>query len=387
MKSFGHYFRYHFNSALLRGIIYLAAMLVITFGEVSIRKHVTGINGDMVYTRVADFGAFPMYLVILSLIIPIFELNQFNNRRYLDTAYSLPISRIKMTLAHWLTGVIHIFVICAVCLLACFAILSPLENARLIYLVPFGFLELLLLICVYTILSFFIVKTNTLFDAVAICGGWYAALALIFEFIDRIFGYTEYHVVQFEQPNAVWEWIVNFYGNTIEAWFDFSYKFESLISNNKSVLILPNYYVMAIFTTLLCALAFVFLLWTSKKKKAHEAGGMTVSWIGYKTLIPLATVFYILMSEFNVRNFGANYIKGWEEINFFELFIPLGMFVAFVIYRRSLKIKRSDIIWISAISVVVIVNMIYPSFITNSVIYLINPKYEKPRYLFFDKVY
>ena len=71
-------------------------------------------------------------------------------------------------------------------------------------------------------------------------------------------------------------------------------------------------------------------VYTFIKQRYERVGGISESWFGYKTLIPIAiTGFYLLDTSFYV----------WCVI---------GALLFYIIYRRSIRLKKSDLIVLGA---------------------------------------
>ena len=89
----------------------------------------------------------------------------------------------------------------------------------------------------------------------------------------------------------------------------------------------------------LAILAFIGMYFLSKHKKAEYIGDISDSWFSYKLLIPIYSVIL-------ARLLGD---AGSIIVN---LFLLIATFVGYVIYRRSLKLHKSDIIIMIAIAVI-----------------------------------
>ena len=131
MTSFKRYFFYHFRSTLLRGAVIAVISIALTMAFVtsSVRYH--GATDIYIYT---DVGFLGVAAAVLCTVLPILELMDFKKRRNLDTLFFLPVSRAKMSMAHYLNGLIQTLIIVTLCFITAFIKIVPLwEYLNLIY--------------------------------------------------------------------------------------------------------------------------------------------------------------------------------------------------------------------------------------------------------------
>jgi hypothetical protein len=93
-----------------------------------------------------------------------------------------------------------------------------------------------------------------------------------------------------------------------------------------------RYISFAVWVIIGIASAFGFLYFFAKKK-SEDVGEISGSIFGYKVLLPIYGYTLLFMSQ---------------EFNVVHLLIVLAMYVGFIIYRRTIKLKKSDYICIIA---------------------------------------
>jgi hypothetical protein len=253
-------------------------------------------------------------------------------------------------------------------------ILSPLEGARLGYLIPYWALTFLSITAAYSVFSFVLIKMNTVFDGVAIFVGLIFAIEYCSEFLGDL---SRISLIKWQSLREACGFIYYTVSDAVDGYAYLSI-FDDLITNNGRVEILYDYLHIALIWSVVGVAAAFGVLFTANRVKTNKVGGISDSRFGYKTVIPLAVIAFLLAEETNFYSMNSGFVSDFGNINFAYLFIPLAMFIAYVVYRRGFKLRLSDIIWVSAITVVVVALMIYPDFLTRLVVLLINPSYTPP---------
>ena len=149
MASFKNYFNYIFKKSRSRLFISLVISLLITVATVDVYIYD---SGDF-RTVSVSFGWISFILGALCILTPILELAHFKNRRNIDTLFSLPISKFKMGIAHYLNGIVHISSVFTLCSLYTFLYLLARRNdINAVKFIPYYFLALLFGIILYSFL-------------------------------------------------------------------------------------------------------------------------------------------------------------------------------------------------------------------------------------------
>ena len=340
MVSFKKYFTHRVRSSLILTLVLcLLAVIIIQF-SVSIYMANDNVwyddDGNILdkpievrRLRIHNFGTVAFILGAICTVAPVLELSGFKNKRNADTLYALPVSRQKVALAHYLSGLLQIFAVytCAYISLAVCIFTSDYVS-ELTSVTPFILCYFVLLIIgagVYSIFTAIFNAANTVPDGCLFIAVWSVlpalfAIALI-EFdantdfiILRDFG-AEFNEEMF-MPHAALN-IVNYF-------------YSKLIGTNAG-----KYYIgYSIFWTAVGALLAVVYFLTFQKKRAEEIGEHSNTVFGYKVLIPIG--LFSMTQAVDDKLISA--ILG-----------ILMAVVGYMLYRRSFKIKRNDLIVIAAI--------------------------------------
>lgn len=335
---FSLYLRYILKKNRLRNIIMV--IMGVLYVSITLPSLILpySIGAEQDQFRHCGIDLLSVILSILCTIVPIFEFSQFNNKRNLDTVYSMPIGRDKISLAHFAGGFIDvIFVYTCIFIYylsyvllnsTCFAV----EFIPLFYVISliFGFI-------IYSLFTFVFTKANTTFDGVMFCLFWIAAIFLVL----------------FATPFLISE----FSGELIESYpIEYSFwgvayfpiasiteVFTTLIEVNRytsSVSLFEDDELTVFIIGAACWLIIGILttygfLKTNHRKSADKTEEISTSPFGYKTMIPLCSysLMIILIQELFLT-----------ESNIFCVIIYISMIIGYIIYRRGVKFKKSDLI-------------------------------------------
>ncbi len=341
MKVFGRYFLYRTKQTALRTTILSVLSAVIclltvescTKYDVSVYDNYINYNDSGIYILATVLGVF-------CTLIPILELSGFKNRRNLDTLYFFPIKRSKMALVHYLSGALQIFIIYTVSFLASWIYLSVRTDYFALEYMPLYYLFSLILGGVlYSVFMFIFGEANSVADGVLFCGLWIFLLYLVMWVVRSEF------LSQYIVNTKLWE-----DSSSIPAWGivyaplnNLTVIFQDLIEVNKKLL---QYDYTSVHAARYMSQMYMFFIWIGlgvaaavgyflrfAKKGAHMAGELSGSPFGYKMLIPVYGYLLILAS----RTADAMMI----------VVILALMLIGYIIYRRSFRIKKGDIIIIA----------------------------------------
>ncbi len=332
MKVFGRYLNYRLKQSLLRTIVFsvLAMLICSTTVAESTRESVE------VEWRVSGIYILAVILGIMCTLIPILELSGFKNRRNLDTLYFFPIKRVKMALAHYLSGAIQIFTVYTVSFLTTWIYLLVKTDYFDLRWMPLYYLfSLILGFVMYSVFAFIFNEANTVADGVLFCGLWVLAVYIV------LYAFMDY----FLEPRIYLEDRV--YYNIIDSIISWSVIYMPI--NNLTVifqeLIEINYIFIAEKSNgqLYLSQMYMFFAWLAvgiaaavgyfvrfTRKGAEMAGEISESPWGFKLLIPLFGYSLLFMS-------------GLEDV--YAIIIFALMLTGYFIYRRSFRIKVKDIIF------------------------------------------
>lgn len=330
MKTFGRYLLYRLENSALRTAIFTVISLILTLNTIS-----ESIDNSNVEYNTSGIYILATVLGIICTLIPILENKCFKNRRNLDTLYFFPIKREKMAIAHFLSGFIQILFIYSVTFFAALAYLAAnTDYFALGYMLPYYFISVLLGLVMYSFFTFIFTQANTVADGVVLCVLWMFALAVVAAaFRLAVIGAF---VEDLEKiPNLSGWGIVYAPINNLTVIF------QDLIEINRTRFIDPFYISYAERYT---SQSYMFFVWgaigiasvlgyvlTFMKKGAEKAGEISDSILGYKLLIPL---------------YGYSTLMMFEQVDFMVSLIFIAMLIGYIVYRRSVKLRSRDLIFV-----------------------------------------
>ena len=354
MKTFGQYFKYHFRSTFLRLIIMMAIVLVVSFINI---ESVVGLRYDQVRIQtgygyyISDSSqrfivgsnvrleTYTTMFAMLCTLMPIFELYCFRSRRNLDTMFTLPVSRTKMLFAHLLNGWIHVIIAFTAEAAIIFTVLRQEKYwVNESYLFGYYFVLLGVGLALYLFFSFVFLQGNTIIDGIVFMGAWSFAFEMIVWVVDTIsWEFNKNHVGTLNYWLSRIENSVIFYSpfDRINELFENFMGIEDASSYPKYHI--DNIYDYKIeanigiaFWCTIGIVCLVLLYFTFKKQRVEKVEDISDSPIGYKFLIPFYVISIIL----------------WEYDPLVVAVGIIAMLVAYIIYRRTFRIKKWDIIMI-----------------------------------------
>ena len=336
MTTLRRYLFYRLKNSVLRILIF--SILSILLSRIVLRE---GITAEKISNRASGLYIFAIILGIIASLIPFFELSGFKNRRNLDTLFFFPIKREKMGLAVYISGLLQMTIIYTVTYVAGFIFLvSKTTCFALIYMLPYFFLSLLLGAVIYSVFMFLFSEANTVTDGVLFCLLWIFLLYMvsntaIWEFTDSELRHTE----AFQAASELSGWgIIYAPINNLTVLFQElieihrSSKWDNLAEEVKEYL-----YMFFVWGVIGIAAA-VGYVYRFAKKGAEKAGEISESWFGYRILIPIYGYCLIFLTT-------ESFVSGFSVLSW--LIFAL-MIIGYVVYRRSFRLKKSDICGIVA---------------------------------------
>lgn len=330
MNVFGRYYSYQLKKSVLKVAILTLISVIIAINVIS-----SGVTDIDIRYQTTNIGVFAMILAVLCTLIPVLELSGFKNRRNLDTLYFFPIQRWKMAVVHYLSGLTQIFAIYSVSFFSGYAYLALRTDCfELAYMLPYYFLSLVLGIVMYSVFMFVFEQANTVADGAIFILLWIFVLFIVV-WVMRVKILRPFIVdTQYwsdSAGDASWGIIYMPINNLTVI-------FKSLIEVNRFVeydytssyaqQYIEQMYMFFIWGALGIAAAIGYLI-TFVKKGAQCAGEISDSWFGYRMLIPV---------------YGYSLLMMYNDFDIMTLLIVILMILGYVIYRRSFKLKKSDII-------------------------------------------
>lgn len=335
MKIFAKYLGYRLEKSLSRTLIFTILALAFTWSTVS--ECIWYTNPQDIQYNETGIYVLAIILGALCTVIPILELAELKNRRNLDTIYFFPIKRWKMALAQYLSGWIQTLVVYSVSFFSAWAYLEAnTDYFALGYMFFYYILSLLVGLMMYSIFSFIFIQGNTVADGILFCMLWIFLIMIVGNVI-RIEILREYirDTVYWESSAGFWsDW-----GIIYSPINNLTVIFQDLIEINKDTM---DYYYRSEYVQRYLQDMYMFFVWgalgiaatagyflTFIKKGAEKAGEVSSSWLGYRILIPVYGYSCLMSSD--------------TDIILIVLVLAM-MVIGYTVYRRSFKLKTSDIV-------------------------------------------
>lgn len=267
-------------------------------------------------------------LLILSYVVPVMQFSYRMKRRSTDLWYSLPIRRSELVLVRTIGGIALILVPYTVSYWLGFAVIACSENMfSLGWYVPLYFAAVPAALCLFGINSFCFTRANTMHDGIIFIIALNLALIMPYLFLINYYyryvsGFVQYclGLLPFIAPIHIF------------ISFDILILNRAMSSANQLII-----------SCVLCAIegaaAYFGLFRTASKHKSENAGQISDSLFGYKTLIP----WYVFFSC--VTTVSTSGIFGMISIPLISLIMNFiyGL-IAYFVYRRSFRIKKYDLL-------------------------------------------
>lgn len=293
---------------------------------------------------------------ILCTIIPILEFSFKMKKINIDQMYSLPIKREKLYLAKYISGLIEILIPVTIVFIYCvLKVISTNHMYDMIYFLPyFGWL-LVLIFVLYSTITFFYTRANTIVDGILNIAFIVFLFVIVTASIDEVFlrniryrYLTEANYFIYSPINM----LTNYFDYKLQQkailelqqLYEFEYSYGQPITINQ-----PRNFLPIVLFLVIGLGAFVLFIILNKKEKAENSMQVSNSWFSYRVMIPIYFTSISLM-----------FMESGELISFIFLFV--GVYIAYIIYRRTLKIKKWDMIVIGICFVMaIIVYSVYSS--------------------------
>lgn len=333
MTTFKRYFIYRTKQSILRTLIFTVLSAMVCLSAVN-----SSISYQYDFTKSASLESVATILGIMCFLIPVLELSGFKNRRNLDTLYFFPIKRERMALAHYLSGLLQIFVVYTVSFVALWLTLVFKTNCFSLGYMPLYYICLTLAgTVVYSIVCFIFGEANTDADGVLFIVLW-GFVAYIVMYTVRI-----YVLRPLLSESALWPFDSHAEWATLYAPINnVTVIFQNIIESNKQG---DPYNYTDLYAARYLSQAYMFAVWAAlgvaatlgfffrfKRKSAHLAGEISSSIFGYKLLIPL---------------YGYSLLLMYSDLDIMTIIVFALMLTGYFFYRRSFRIKKSDIIIIA----------------------------------------
>ena len=339
MTAFRKYLNHRLRSALILTIVLCILAMIIMQVSTSVvtwnSLNWYDANGQRLEEPITvrrlsvnSFGLIAFILGAMCTLIPIVELGDMKNKRNADLIYALPVSRAKMALAHYASGLINIFTVYTVAYITMTVKILTASRAHLLpqkwILIPCYFALFAVGVCIYSIFTAIFNSANTVVDGCLFVAAWSIIIPLFY--------------IALNDFTSIFTNLENFFEMNLNenslmphsAFFVVGYFHDILVGEEvlrSAYAYIPVWCIVGI----VCAAVYFY---SFARKRAEEIGDLSSTVFGYRVLIPLGV--FSMTQAFD------------EDIVSFIFAALLGV-VGYMIYRRSFKIKKNDLITIGAI--------------------------------------
>ncbi len=337
MKTFGRYLLYRLENSALRTVVFTIISVIITQNTIS----------DCIDHGAVEYNSTGLYILatilgIICTVIPILETMCFKNRRNLDTLYFFPIKRRKMATVHFLSGFIQILFIYSVTFFIAFGYLATNTDYFALGYMPLYYLfSILIGFVMYSFFMFIFGQANTVADGVVMCILWMFVLSIVSAVIT---GKVVIPYLAAKDRESVID--LSGWGIAYAPINNLTVIFQDIIEVNKDAL---EYNSQARYAARYIKQAYMFFVWGAigiasaigyvvafVKKGAEKAGEISSSIFGYKLLIPLYGYSLLILFD---------WLELFDSLDFMVVLIFIAMVIGYIIYRRSFRLKASDLIF------------------------------------------
>ena len=355
MNTFKDYLKYRLKSSLFRTVAFAVIALVITYYGVSpalgYMEFPAGYEGEynveaLVYAGYLELSGVAQILAIAAAAIAVLETAGFKNKRNLDTLYSLPLSRFQLAIAHYISGALQVFAIyTSSALCAIVTALPYADRLRLEFFPAYYLLSLIFGLGFYSFVCFFFGEGNTVADGAIIAGMWILAAYAFIGTLDVSTAFAPYTYVPHGSGLETPAFNVNYeiWGLANAPISNIAAIFTEMIGGGNAdggyIYYVPAitkgfamFYVWA-FIYAVCGFGYFY---SFVRKGAERAGEISASPFGYKFLVP----FFACCLIFSLS---------YDSI-FFSVIVLVLMVIGYVIYRRGIELRESDILVIAAVN-------------------------------------
>lgn len=267
-------------------------------------------------------------LCVLCFIVPAMQFSYRMKRRSVDLWYALPVKREKLVLARVLGGLALVFVPYAVSYAAGVTIIACSENLfKMQMYVPLFFASLPMGVLLFGVNSFLFSRANTAGDGIVFMLLGAFALAMPMAFADAWLWQSI--------PNEIDDLLHYItFGPAAEMFMLFGPAIRGISTN------VPGLWLGCVLAAIEGCAAYFGLFYTARSHRAESAGQISDSPFGYKVLLPWYLFFGIATASVQ----GGIMLTTAPIAEY--LFLLILAFVGYFVYRRSFRLKLSDIIGI-----------------------------------------
>lgn len=270
------------------------------------------------------YGNISIFLGFASIIVPMFVFSYKMNKRSVDMHYSLPMSKKNVLIAHFLAGLVLVYLPYTILYVLGFAaVATKVQWIYPEYYIPLYFTSLIPAFIIYAFSSFIYTRANTALDGVICVFGAIVLFNMMLLLLSSIFRYgVKYTMIATFTPFDPLKRVTSAFGkaivsNRVDGWFTAGY---SIASDVVDIISEVCWALIAIACT-------IGLITSEKNSKAENCGQISESIFCYKLQIPLFVCFLIATST---RTFGFDL--------FLFILVISALIVESIIYKRTVKV-------------------------------------------------
>lgn len=339
MKIFGKYFAYHAKKSL--GRFAVIAVLTLIFIIPWFMQ-----DNDWLAEKL---NVVTFTVCLLCTVMPVIEFSGFHNRKNADTMFSMSISRTKLALAHYLNGAWQILALFSVYVLFYIGAVELCKEQVFVVFdmslfVPYYFATVLSCIFLYSFFVLVFNVANNIPDGIVFMF-FYIFAGFIFKYAILTFDFDLDISLVSTSAEIPYFYTVNVASEFMNAlWYGQEWQLkcpEGWLFNEMIVPMIICGVRVAVLVLCLCLLL--------ARKKAEKIGAVSDSVFGYALLIPVYAISLSFI-VIEVMSF-VNETIVWP-------LIIVATVIAYMVYRRSFKLKIPDYITIAVICILILAS--YP---------------------------
>ncbi len=354
MKSFNQYFKAHFLNTWIRIPFFtVLSVIVLTVQTSGAMESIEQVG----YYKRSNIDVFTMFILVLSLAIPVCEFYQLNDKRNMDTLLALPIGKCNLLAVHFLNGLFQIVISLSIMYL--WWLLTFALNSSVVLNSKYFFSLFLAIvgmgISFYCLFSFAFIQGNNIIDGIIFMAIWSVMLSVLGNLYQHVAnnlaggGYLYMNAWYYRI--GYWSYLLSpyWYAATTMDYFDKALEPRSYYVDEEYVWVFndfPSTVHHPVATGCYCAIAVVsviLLFVTFRKKKFYKLGDCSDSLFGYRITVPLLALYPFM-----------SYSRGGEW-TIFELILisipglsyyytPLVLFGGYAVMRRGIRFTVTDIV-------------------------------------------
>lgn len=324
------YFKYNYKKLIMPTIFITLIGLVFYTTPIMLARVRVNLNNP-------GLSGLNTFLIIIAYFMPVYEFRVLKQKRGSDMLYGLPISKRELKFTIYLKGLIEIVIsYTLIYVLTFIVVLMKGFNFYFIYYIPLYFLLLVGLISLYSFNTYIFNKANNTLDGIIFLIAFAIIPAFVYATIDRLFNINYFIDPLIFSPTS----LINMY-----------MKHYSYLIKNNTLYKIKDTFELAVFIIYIIisfSLLLVNLLY-SKNSKVEDVEKTSNTYIGYKVLIPLTIITYLLIINARFDYFSILSV----------VLTSLVGYSFYVLYERSFKIKSYNyLVLILSIIIPIIINIL-----------------------------